>query len=316
MLKLRSHSAVLIACLLVPCRAARRPLLGWWRGPVHFRGTPCRYQAPPIRIPSGDHLWSWSADGVVAGAWASKRETELAWGPYGAFGQVGDPWREAVSCCPFVFVDQAKQHRSTLDAFVGEVRDGVGRWGWAKVAAAVGSGTEPQPIFGRRTFPSVTCGGPEHRVSTKNIRLRVFWRLLFVRQTRRTAGTAGIESYGGVQRLACDEGGRGAWGEARRPRGLAVSKGGWPAGRMNATALVSGRASSGWARVLLGLPVSAVRGGRPRACPWVTEGRSGSTTSPDRDPPGIEHPGSGPVGELRLGSGHYIGTDAARSKQG
>ena len=144
----------------------------------------------------------------------------------------------------------------------------------------------------------------------------MFWRLLFVRQTRRTAGTAGIESYGGVQRLACDEGGRGAWGEARRPRGLAVSKGGWPAGRMNATALVSGRASSGWARVLLGLPVSAVRGGRPRACPWVTEGRSGSTTSPDRDPPGIEHPGSGPVGELRLGSGHYIGTDAARSKQG
>jgi hypothetical protein len=48
---------------------------------------------------------------------------------------------------------------------------------------------------------------------------------------------------------------------------------------------------------------------------WVTEGRSGSTTSPDRDPPGIEHPGSGPVGELSLGSGHYIGTNAAKSKQ-
>jgi hypothetical protein len=153
MLKLRSHSAVLIACLLVPCRAARRPLLGWWRGPVHFRGTPCRYQAPPIRIPSGDHLWSWSADGVVAGAWASKRETELAWGPYGAFGQVGDPWREAVSCCPFVFVDQAKQHRSTLDALVGEVRDGVGRWGWAKVAAAVGSGTRAPADIRPTNFP-------------------------------------------------------------------------------------------------------------------------------------------------------------------
>ena len=49
----------------------------------------------------------------------------------------------------------------------------------------------------------------------------------------------------------------------------------------------------------------------------VTKGRSVSTTtSQDRDPPGIEHPGSGPVGELSLGSGHYIGTDAARSKQG
>jgi len=44
--------------------------------------------------------------------------------------------------------------------------------------------------------------------------------------------------------------------------------------------------SSGWRW-------SAVRGGRPRACPWVTEGRSGSTTSPDRGLPGIEYPGSG-----------------------
>jgi len=73
-----------------------------------------------------------------------------------------------------------------------------------------------------------------------------------------------MESYGGVQRLACDEGGRCAW-EARRPRGLAVSKGGWPAGRMNATALVSGRASSRRTRVLLGLAVVGGEGWPP-AC--------------------------------------------------
>ena len=49
----------------------------------------------------------------------------------------------------------------------------------------------------------------------------------------------------------------------------------------------------------------------------VTKGRVVSTTtSPDSDRPGIEHPGSGPVGELSLGSGHYSGTDVARSKQG
>lgn len=49
----------------------------------------------------------------------------------------------------------------------------------------------------------------------------------------------------------------------------------------------------------------------------VTKGRVVSTTtSPDSDRPGIEHPGSGPVGELSLGSGHYSGTEVARSKQG
>ena len=32
--------------------------------------------------------------------------------------------------------------------------------------------------------------------------------------------------------------------------------------------------------------------------------------------PIYEHPGSGPVGELSPGSGHYLGTDAAKSKQG
>jgi hypothetical protein len=48
----------------------------------------------------------------------------------------------------------------------------------------------------------------------------------------------------------------------------------------------------------------------------VTKGRSVSTTtSPDHDPSGIEYPGWGPVGELSLGSGHCIGTDAAKTKQ-
>ena len=49
----------------------------------------------------------------------------------------------------------------------------------------------------------------------------------------------------------------------------------------------------------------------------VTKGRSVSTTTtPDRNSPGIEHPGLGPDGELSVGSGHYIGTDAAMSKHG
>jgi hypothetical protein len=39
-------------------------------------------------------------------------------------------------------------------------------------------------------------------------------------------GTAGMESYGCLQCLACGEGGRNAWGETPRPQGLAVSKGG------------------------------------------------------------------------------------------
>jgi hypothetical protein len=41
----------------------------------------------------------------------------------------------------FVLVDQATQDRSTRDAFTAEVRDGVGRPWWAKVAGAVGSST-------------------------------------------------------------------------------------------------------------------------------------------------------------------------------
>jgi hypothetical protein len=48
----------------------------------------------------------------------------------------------------------------------------------------------------------------------------------------------------------------------------------------------------------------------------VTKSRSVSmTTTPDSDPPGTEHPDLGPIGELSLGRGHYIGTDAATSKQ-
>jgi len=77
------------------------------------------------------------------------------------------PWRQAVSYCPFVFVEQAIRDRSTLDALVGEVRDGVGRLGWAKVAGAVGSGTGPQPVSGRWTVASVSCGEPVHRVSAR-----------------------------------------------------------------------------------------------------------------------------------------------------
>jgi hypothetical protein len=103
-----------------------------------------------------------------------------------------------------------------------------------------------------------------------NRRLGVFWRLLFVRQTRRTSGTAEIESYGCVQCLACVEGGRGAWGEARRPRGSRYPRGSWPAGRLNATAIVSCRASSRWTRILLRVrsarrSVAASRCLRPRS---------------------------------------------------
>ena len=41
------------------------------------------------------------------------------------------------SCCPFVLVDQATENWSTCDAFVAQVRDGVGGLWWAKVTAAV-----------------------------------------------------------------------------------------------------------------------------------------------------------------------------------
>jgi hypothetical protein len=125
-----------------------------------------------------------------------------------------------------------------------------------------------------------------------------------------------MESYGGVQRLACDEGGRCAW-EARRPRGLAVSKGDWPAGRMNGTALVSGRASSRRTRVLLGLAVVGGEGWTP-ACPSVRSPRAGQSARL-RAQTAVYRASStrarGPVGGLSLGSGHCIGADAAQSKR-
>jgi hypothetical protein len=40
---------------------------------------------------------------------------------------------------PFVLVGQATQNWSTFDVFMAEVGGGVGRLGWAKVAAAVGT---------------------------------------------------------------------------------------------------------------------------------------------------------------------------------
>jgi hypothetical protein len=48
---------------------------------------------------------------------------------------------QQVSRCPFVVVDQATQDWSPRDPFVVDVRDGMGRLGWAKVSAAVGSST-------------------------------------------------------------------------------------------------------------------------------------------------------------------------------
>jgi len=71
------------------------------------------------------------------------------WGPCGV-SEVGHPWREAVSYCPFVFVEQAIQDRSTLDALVGRVRDGVWvGWGERRSQARWGRVLSPQPVSGR-----------------------------------------------------------------------------------------------------------------------------------------------------------------------
>jgi hypothetical protein len=49
------------------------------------------------------------------------------------------------SCCPFVLVDQAAKHLSTLDSFITEVCRGVG-WSWrAKFAGAVWASTVVVP---------------------------------------------------------------------------------------------------------------------------------------------------------------------------
>jgi hypothetical protein len=48
-------------------------------------------------------------------------------------------------CCSFVLVGQATQNWSTCDAFVAEMRDGVGRLRWSKVAGAVGPATVVVP---------------------------------------------------------------------------------------------------------------------------------------------------------------------------
>src|SRR5262249_43369700 len=53
--------------------------------------------------------------------------------------------RTAVSCCPFVLVDQAAKNRSAPDPFMAEVRHGVGRSWRAKFAGAVGSSTVVVP---------------------------------------------------------------------------------------------------------------------------------------------------------------------------
>ena len=68
------------------------------------------------------------------------------------FQKSGDPWRAAVSCCPFVLVDQTAQNWLTLDAFVGEARDGVGRLGrlgWAKITGTV----RPSTVVVANVFP-------------------------------------------------------------------------------------------------------------------------------------------------------------------
>jgi hypothetical protein len=44
---------------------------------------------------------------------------------------------------------------------------GVGRWGLAKVAGAVGSVPIPSRYSADELIPSVTCGEPVRRVSTK-----------------------------------------------------------------------------------------------------------------------------------------------------
>jgi hypothetical protein len=72
--------------------------------------------------------------------------------------------RAAVSCGPFVLVDQATQYRPTFDAFVAEVRDGVGWLRWAKVTGAVRPSTVVVPNVFHEHYTQVLLVEDQHAV--------------------------------------------------------------------------------------------------------------------------------------------------------
>jgi hypothetical protein len=68
------------------------------------------------------------------------------------------------SFCPFVLVDQTTENWSTRDAFVAQVRDGVGGLWWAKVTAAVGPSTVVVPNIFREHDTQVPLIADQHAV--------------------------------------------------------------------------------------------------------------------------------------------------------
>jgi hypothetical protein len=68
------------------------------------------------------------------------------------------------SSCPFVLVDQTTENRSTRDAFVAQVRDGVGRLWWAKIAGAVRPSTVVVPNIFREHDTQVPLIADQHAV--------------------------------------------------------------------------------------------------------------------------------------------------------
>jgi hypothetical protein len=68
------------------------------------------------------------------------------------------------SSCPFVLVDQTTENRSTRDAFVAQVRYGVGRVWWAKIAGAVWPSTVVVPNIFREHYTQVPLIADQHPV--------------------------------------------------------------------------------------------------------------------------------------------------------
>jgi hypothetical protein len=65
---------------------------------------------------------------------------------------------------PFVLVDQATQDRSTRDVFMAEVRYGVGRPWWAKIAGAMGPPTVVMANIFRGHDTQVPLAEDQHAV--------------------------------------------------------------------------------------------------------------------------------------------------------
>ena len=113
----------------------------------------------------------------------------------------------------------------------------------------------PQPVSGRRTHPSVACGEPEHRVSTKTYGFESSGGCFLSGKPDELVAQRGLSRTVAGSAWICVESGRGAWGGGAPAAGARGIQGGWPAGRMNATAFLCCRATSRRTRLVLGFPV-------------------------------------------------------------